>query len=371
MLEDDEIEGIKIAPGPTKERLSERQLVDYASYREDMIRWMLNFGKDPDQVKGYARATVDKRAIRIDLFYRWVWDEEGGYTTRVTTEHADGYQKELAYADYTDKYKAGVTDAVKTLFRWRAREHGGEEWEPEFSFSPNNDASNPREFLSSEERQKIREAALEYGSIPTYSNLTADERDKWKTYLAQRLKKPKRDVSRNDWDKANSWKIPSMVWASLDAGLRPIEVKRATLNWIDLENEVLRIPKEESSKNTDNWVVALSTRTVNALERWLEQRSNYPKYEGEDTIWLTRDGNPYKSQSLKYVLNRLCEIANIETENRKMSWYAIRHSVGTGMANERGLAAAQQQLRHKSQKTTMKYDQAPVEERKEALNKMG
>jgi integrase len=41
------------------------------------------------------------------------------------------------------------------------------------------------------------------------------------------------------------------------------------------------------------------------------------------------------------------------------------------MAREEGLAAAQAQLRHKSEQTTMKYDQAPIEDRKEALERMG
>ncbi|QSG02844.1 XerD/XerC family integrase [Natranaeroarchaeum sulfidigenes] len=54
-----------------------------------------------------------------------------------------------------------------------------------------------------------------------------------------------------------------------------------------------------------------------------------------------------------------------------MSWYSIRHSVGTYMAREEGLAAAQTQLRHRSPETTMKYDQAPVEDRKNALDRMG
>jgi integrase len=54
-----------------------------------------------------------------------------------------------------------------------------------------------------------------------------------------------------------------------------------------------------------------------------------------------------------------------------MSWYSIRHSVGTYMAREEGLAAAQAQLRHKSVETTMKYDQVPVEDRRDALDRMG
>jgi len=64
-------------------------------------------------------------------------------------------------------------------------------------------------------------------------------------------------------------------------------------------------------------------------------------------------------------------MADIDTEDRKISWYTIRHSVGTYMTHEEDLAAAQAQLRHKSERTTMRYDQAPVEERKKALDRMG
>jgi integrase len=158
---------------------------------------------------------------------------------------------------------------------------------------------------------------------------------------------------------------------SLDAGLRPIEVQRARTRWVDIENGVLRIPKEDSSKNTENWIVGLQDRTVNVLDRWLTQRANYPMYEGSDSLWLTREANPYQSSSLRDVIGRLCEIADISTENRQMSWYAIRHSTGTYMTREEDLAAAQAQLRHKSAETTMKYDQTPVEDRRDALNRMG
>jgi hypothetical protein len=41
------------------------------------------------------------------------------------------------------------------------------------------------------------------------------------------------------------------------------------------------------------------------------------------------------------------------------------------MTREEDLAAAQAQLRHKSEETTMKYDQTPVEDRKNALERMG
>lgn len=134
---------------------------------------------------------------------------------------------------------------------------------------------------------------------------------------------------------------------------------------------VLRIPKEDSSKNRDNWIVGVTDRTAAAIERWLEERQQYDRYHGTDSLWLTRRKNPYGSLSLKYILERLCEIAAILTDNRKMSWYAICHSVGTYMTREQDLAAAKTKLRHKSPETTMRYDQAPVEDRRDALNRIG
>jgi integrase len=106
------------------------------------------------------------------------------------------------------------------------------------------------------------------------------------------------------------------------------------------------------------------------LRRWLDERPMYDLYDGTDTLWLSREGNPYRSSSLKYILHRLCEIAGISTETRSLTWYSIRHSTGTYMTREEDLAAAQAQLRHKSPQTTMKYDQTPPEDRRNALDRM-
>jgi len=118
--------------------------------------------------------------------------------------------------------------AIKMLFKWRQHCLGGETWNPDMSFSTNK--SQPKDYFTMKERQKLREAALEYGSIPRYNDLTPRQRDKWKAHLAQRFGKPESEVSPSDWDKANGWKIPSMVWVSLDTGLRPIEVERARMS---------------------------------------------------------------------------------------------------------------------------------------------
>ena len=362
---------ISVVPATTCEQLTERQLADYRAYRKELINWLLHLGKNPSKAEGYAVGTVKTRVFRMDKFMRWVWDEEDRYTTRVTTDHADNYVKELAYADETEAHKANCVKALKMLFKWKKQERNGDDWEPDISFRSDTGSSNPREFFTKEERSKLREASLEYGSVPTYKSLSPEERNEWLEHLSQRLEKPKEDVTREDWKKANSWKIPSLVAVSLDTGLRPIEVKRAVTSWVDTQNGVLRIPREESSKNKDNWVVGLRAKTVDVLERWLQERDTRSQYDDTDKLWLTSYGNPYESYSLIYVLERLCEEAGIDTDNRKISWYAIRHSVGTYMTREEDLAAAQAQLRHKSKETTMRYDQAPVEDRKNALEKMG
>lgn len=112
-------------------------------------------------------------------------------------------------------------------------------------------------------------------------------------------------------------------------------------------------------------------RTATALERWIDGRADHPRYEDTDKLWLTRHGNRYGSNELSRILRDLCDRAEISYENRQMSWYAIRHSVGTHMTKERDLAATQAQLCHESVKTTLKYDNVPVEDRRDALDNMG
>jgi site-specific recombinase XerD len=165
---------------------------------------MQNIGKSPAEGEGYAPDTVSSRAYRLDVFYRWVWDQEDRSTTQITHDHADDWMRELAYGDTTQENKASHRKAIKMLFRWRANELGDEEWEPEISFSTNAGGTNPKDYLTEEERQRVRDAVLEYGSVPNYNGLSPDERDRWKAHLAQRFEKPKADVGPADFDRANS-----------------------------------------------------------------------------------------------------------------------------------------------------------------------
>jgi site-specific recombinase XerD len=368
-------EDIRTISGPVEEILTERQQVDYTSFKEAFIQWLSVMGKKPNKAKGYAHKTVSDTSYRVDQFYRWIWSDgsqDMNYTTTATVDSADDYMRHLVVSDedYSNNTLANHQKSIKRLFKWMNNERGRDiDWDPDMSF--NSSSTNPRDFLTIEERRKIREAALDYGSIPAYNGLTPEERDTWKVHLAQRFDKPKYKVSKADWDEANGWKVTSIVWTSLDTGLRPIEVERATTKWVDVQNKVLRIPKEESSKNVENWVVSITDRTASALDRWIDERELYDRYDGTDALWLTREGNPYGSTSLGRIIKRLCKIAEIPIDGRQMSWYTIRHSLGTAMTGERDLKATQAQLRHKSPETTMKYDQVPVEDRRDALDRIG
>lgn len=366
VVEDNSVDGITLVTPQSAEHCNPRQQIDYADHRRTLVNWLLHLGKSPSEAEGYAWDTARRRAHDLDKFYRWVWvEQQGHYTTSITHDHADAYCKHLSFQDHSDAHRANVQKSLKCYFRWR-----DDEWDPAINFTASGGPEKPQDYLRKDERTAIREAALEYGGAPSYNSLTPDDRDRWKKLLARRFRKPATEVGYEDFQKANGFKIPSLVYTSLDLGLRPKEVGRAKRYWVDLDNRLIRIPASESTKNTENWEVPIRNDTARMLKHWQEERVVYDKYEDTDRLWLTRARQPYSSRSLKYLLGRLCEIANIDTANRKMSWYALRHSTGTYITAEKGVSAAAEQLRHLSTKTTEKYDHAPVEERREALEEL-
>lgn len=367
----DELSEINLVTDKTRAVLGERQIESYREHRREYCEWMLEKGKHLGRRDGYSLETVKMRAYRLDRFYRMVWDVEDRYTEEITSDHADAFLHWLSDQDFSESYKASFQKALLSLFRWKEwKTDGNVTWDPDYRFSSDS-IHNPRDILTKAERRRLREASLSYGSVPTYQNVTPEERTRWNRYLSKRFGKPMDEIGPDDWAKANSWKFTSTMWMSMDAGLRPKEVAEAKVSWIDFENEVLRIPWEESVKNEDNWRVSLLPKTTHFLGKWLQERQVRDKYEGSDRLWLTRYGNPYKSLSLNRLLRKLLDAAGIDTSDREITWYSIRHSVGTYMTREEDLKAAAAQLRHKSLKTTARYDQAPVEDRRDALERMG
>ena len=170
----DPLDEIKLVPEPSEELLNERQYLDYRSERERCLDWLLTFGKDPEKATGYATSTVENRASRMDQFYRWVWEQEDGYTSNLTHDRGDGYLRHLGRRECSNAHKNACRKAVMMLYKWRHHQRGAESWEPELSFSRKNQSTAPRDYLTREERSKIRDASLEYGSVPSRGNVRGD-----------------------------------------------------------------------------------------------------------------------------------------------------------------------------------------------------
>lgn len=363
---------------PSFKQLNPRQALTYDQHVGDLREWLRTQGKNPTESKGYSSDATTNYLHRLDQFYRWVWSDRGGYTTRVTHEMADEYVKSLSNDDittdtgdaYSESSKRKMKNALEALFRWHAETRDGDPWDSPVTFRDGH--HQPADEFTKGERRRLRETALEYDTIPAYNDLSPEERDRWKSYLAQRLGKPKEEVVPDDWDRVNrSWKIPALITVTLDAGLRPCEIEEASTSWLRLEKGELHIPKEDSAKNRGNWKVTLLPETCNMLERWLDQRENHIKYDGRDELWLNRQGNPYNSGSLNTILDNLCEAAGIDTTNRRIVWYSFRHSLGTHMVDDGNLAQAKEQLRHKSLSSTLKYKRPSHDERRDTLNQIG
>lgn len=367
MSDPNKVEGIVLMSNESREFLNQRQEVAYKNHRTELIKWLSRMGKNPEELEGYAYDTAKVYAGVLDKLHRWAWVHQGGYTLDISHDDADTYLRNMVMADdeYSSSYLNNIKLALKAYFRYL---DDTDEWDPSITISSDSKAKQPKEFVHQDERKAIREASLEFGTVPSYYALDPDGRSEWKKYLGRRFGKPMNEVGPEDFERANGFKYPSIVHTSLDAGLRPIEVGRAKTYWVDIENAALHIPADESSKNEDNWSVSLRRETAEYLARWMEERQMYEKYNDTDALWLTRHGNPYGSSSLKYLLDELREIGGID---RELSWYSIRHSTGTYMAREEGLSAVQSQLRQHSVETAMKYDNISVEDRRDALDRMG
>ncbi|OAQ53960.1 hypothetical protein HTG_00085 [Natrinema mahii] len=368
-------------PEPTQEYLGERQALLYERQRERLIEWLAT--EDACEGDGtLSEQSQSNYASRLDQIHRWVWKYvSDGFVSTLKRDHADAFVEALREDEFTKRTgepyaadsKRKFANALKKLFQWDSGEDE-EPWEPETTFSQNE--YNQFDHLTREERVQLREAATTFGSMPKYNDLSPEERSRKKALLAQRLGKPKDEITMGDWKHQNrTWKFASLVMTALDAGLRPCEVERARTSWHQPDADVLRIPREDVAKERNlsdrkSWVVALRDETSDALELWLDERDACPKYDDTDKLWLNRKGNPYNSKTLNHLFRKLLDEAGIDDTNRKLTWYSIRHSLGTYMTEEGNLEQAREQMRHKSAETTRRYVHAPPETRRETLDDM-
>jgi len=350
--------------------LNFQQQVLYSELWTDLVEWLRTEGKNPQKKVGYKESNVRPVARRIHQWFTYAWERDQ-LVLELTPELGDQFLEELEQDEittndgkpYEENSKRKFKQALHAYFRFT-----GQEWEPEIAFSDETPSFNSDPF-NRRERELLLNGSFDYRSPPSYSNVSPEERDRWKRYLSQRLEKPKKEVTRSDWEELRrSWKIPALISTSLDAGWRAMMVGRLQTTHLDLANNQIVIPASVAVKNEKKWTVTLSERSVKLLNKWLEQRVNKTKYDNSTNIWLNRNGNPYNSGSLNDLLDNLMEQCEIEPNGRTLTWHSIRHSTGMYVYDsERDLALVAEILRHKSLAAARKYAHPTPETKQDVI----
>lgn len=316
--------------------LNYKQRVLFASFWESLIQFLREKGKNPKRNSGYAESNLPTVARRIHQVNEYCW-ENGPKSIKLSTDGATQFVEDLnddqlltnEGEPYAESSKRKFVEAIEAYFRFR-----GEDWDSPVDFGDGEYTAGSDPFRINE-RDALMESSLEYNTPPSYKNVSPEERDRWNTYLAQVLGKPKDEIGPDDWEELQKcWKIPSLISVSLDIGPRAALISRLTDDNIGSDNQTLHIDPETAVKNDRSWTNELSDRSATLLRRWLEQRANKEKYDDSDHIWLNRKGNPYDSKSLNRLLRNLIEEAGIDQSGRKLTWHSIRHSTGMYIYNE-------------------------------------
>lgn len=360
-------------PVPDKmlEQLNNQQSEIYVAKIKGFKKYLLTKGKDRKKGIGYPESSVPERISRFNRVNAWLWSSRET-TTEFTTEHADYVVNALNTdemrtqdgARYSGDSKRKIKNVLDNWF-----EYNRTEWECDLTFSNNGTSNNSDPFTRKELRQ-IWQASLKFEDIPSYNNLSPNERDHWKAYIAQKLSKPKDDVVPADWESIkHCWKIPSLIRTARSSGWRPALINRMKVGWYDSAGQKIVIPGEFAVKNDIEWEQHLTDEGALALENWLDQRKNIERYDGRDEMWLTREGNGYDSSSLNRLLRKLLDEIEIAERGRKLTWYSFRHSVGTYVYDEyQDLEIVADRLRQKSTRSAARYVHPTSELRKEAAD---
>lgn len=350
------------------EQISEKQLVPIERDLRKFRDWALSKGKYRDRNEPLAESTVDDYVFRFQQYLVFSWANSGQITSRIDHTLADAFVDALKAGEirqengdpYQESGKRKLVNPVQKWYEHRHDVYGESKWDPDVVFSQEHQDSVSR--FSKLERTLLREGVLGFETLPNYNDLCPEESDRRKAYLAQKLGKPKNEIGLEDWNEVTeSWKVPAMVWLSLDIGPRPIDMHRLNESWLIPAENTVRIPVGESSKNERFWALRVHPDTTWMLNLWREQRATDPTYDESEAMFLNRNGNRYNAGTLADLVRRLCSDIGISMENRRITWYSFRHSAGTYIANEGDSSQARHQLQHESTEALSNYNVPPAE----------
>jgi integrase len=334
---------------------------DYERFKIDLLRWLLNEGKDTYRREGFAESTVKTTHYKVEEAYRWLWETEGEFTKEITPHRATELLDQLMRnSPHPDSYVHTFEKCIRRLFKYFREQKNREvkEWEHDIPIEPSrgsDDKEHTKDRFYPEEMNRLYEVALDEYSIKSYWAAEPDERAELKRFIAQQQGVKLGEVGEDHFKKASSWKYPSIIAVSADLGLRPIEVGKMKVDWLNLPQNTINVPASESTKNKESWACEISSKSRNALENWMQERQSYEQYDDSPYLWLTKYGNQYKSRSLNKVLDTLMERADLDEGNRTLSYYSFRHGAASIWTEKEGIAKAAEQVRHSNLSTTKKY----------------
>ncbi len=136
-------------------------------------------------------------------------------------------------------------------------------------------------------------------------------------------------------------------------GLRAAELVGLRLFDVDIKRGYLNV----IGKGDKERLTPLGEKAAVALGAYLEARGLLTKSEKENSVFLTRNGNPLSTRSVQRIINKLC--GGLETGITPHTW---RHSFATAMLEGGAdLSAIQALLGHANISTTAIYTHITIE----------
>ena len=100
-------------------QMSPLHVEDYTGFKETLLLWLLTSGKTPHKREGYSTTTVRGTHYKLEMAYRWKWEQEEEYTTAFTPEDADELVEFLMeQTPKKDHWIDGLCKALKRLFKF-------------------------------------------------------------------------------------------------------------------------------------------------------------------------------------------------------------------------------------------------------------
>ena len=107
---------ILIVPDKPRDRLTDKEFIDYHEYRKQFLTYLLQFGRDESKALGYSPYTIYADHHRSGKFDRWLCTRYDGYHVPPTEEDAKMYMEEVALSDKSQTAKGKILENETFLF---------------------------------------------------------------------------------------------------------------------------------------------------------------------------------------------------------------------------------------------------------------